>query len=195
MVHFNELRISEDKEYLIIDASVDSDSCFDNIILDSIVIDNQSTYIDNGPSSNPLFSKKINTIYKEVYESSNQSRVYSNIEKYECYIIDTKNVRIKIRLNDYDIRPTDMIFVYILTSGTPDCEVNSSYILGTVVDLSIIYNKALCYLKETDCTCSIPKHFIDILLRFKAIELCIKTGNYNQAIKYWDIIISELNTK
>lgn len=39
--------------------------------------------------------------------------------------------------------------------------------------------------KEISDTCNVPRHFINNILRFKAIELSIKTGNYLQAIKYW----------
>ena len=45
MLHFNELRITQDDKYLIIDASVDNQDFYDDIILDSVVIDTQATYV------------------------------------------------------------------------------------------------------------------------------------------------------
>ena len=42
------------------------------------------------------------------------------------------------------------------------------------------------YIRGIECDCSIPKNFIDFILRLKALELCIKTGNYTKAIKYWN---------
>ena len=42
------------------------------------------------------------------------------------------------------------------------------------------------YVKQIENNCEIPKEFIDLSLRIKALELCIRTGNYPQAIKYWN---------
>ena len=53
MVHFNELRIYN--QHLIIDVSVLEEAYYANVFLDSIVIDNQNTYVGNGPSSNPIY--------------------------------------------------------------------------------------------------------------------------------------------
>ena len=55
MISFNELRITQDNRFLIIDVSVDSQSYFENVLLDSVIIDTQDTFVLNGPSNNPLF--------------------------------------------------------------------------------------------------------------------------------------------
>lgn len=167
MIHFNELRIAEDNKYLIIDVSVDSDPCFSDVTLDTIIVDNQDTYIDNGPSSNPILSISSETG-------------------------DGKNMRAIIKLDDYSIKSTDMLFIYVMTEGTPSCNVDKSYILGTVVNLYYIYARAMNYIKEIECDCSTPKHFVNFILKLKAMELCIKTGNYTQAIKYWNKLNNNL---
>lgn len=188
MIHFNELRITEDNKYLIIDVSVDSDSCFNDVTLDTIIIDNQDTYVDNGPSSNPVLSINAKENYSKVLveESCCYTPVYVESQEYECYVKDGKNIRVLVRLDEYNIKSTDMLFVYVMTEGTPSCNVDKSYILGTVVNLYSIYAKAMDYIREVECVCSTPKHFVDFILRLKALELCIKTGNYTQAIKYWN---------
>lgn len=188
MIHFNELRITEDNKYLIIDTSVDSDSCFDNVTLDTILIDNQDTYTDNGPSSNPILSINVQDYYNRVLINTDceYTPVYSEDKVSECYVKNNKNIRIAIKLDDYNIKSTDMLFVYVISSGTPSCNIDKSYILGTVINLYPIYVEAMNHIKNIECECSIPKHFIDFIIRFKALELCIKTGNYIQAIKYWN---------
>jgi hypothetical protein len=188
MIHFNELRITEDNKSLIIDVSVDSDSCFSDVTLDTIIIDNQNTYIDNGPSSNPILSINIKEYYTKVLTESSceYAQVYSESQEYKCYIKDSKNIRLLINLEDYNIKSTDILFVYVISEGTPTCEIVKPYILGTVVNLYYIYTNAMNYIRETECNCSIPKNFIDFILRLKALELCIKTGNYIKAIKYWN---------
>ena len=40
MIHFNELRYSRDNKYLVIDAAIDSQDYYDNVVIDSVIVDN-----------------------------------------------------------------------------------------------------------------------------------------------------------
>ena len=88
-----------------------------------------------------------------------------------------------------------MFFVYAIAKGYPapdtPCGRDNSQILGTVINLYPFYQDTIGYLKELNDTCTPPKNFIDSILRFKALELSIKTGNYTQAIKYWKQFFSK----
>lgn len=198
MLHFNELRISLDNKYLIIDVSVDSQNWYDKVVIDSIIIDNQDTYILNGPSSNPIYCYEVPYAPNEkVYslpEDCNCSPVRVEEDGTYCFIggIDSqKHVRLELPLSTLGINPSkDMLFVYAIASGAPEastpCGLDNNKIMGTVVNLYPFYQQTMCYLKELNNDCQIPKGFIDMILRFKALELCIRTGNYPQAIKYWN---------
>ena len=59
-------------------------------------------------------------------------------------------------------------------------------IMGAVTNLYPLYQSMMKYVKQIENNCEIPKEFIDLSLRIKALELCIRTGNYPQAIKYWN---------
>ena len=72
MLIFNELRITPDQKYLIIDVSVDNQKYYKNIQIDSIIIDTQDTYIDSGPSNKPIFT------YNLTEEKSNITQVYTD---------------------------------------------------------------------------------------------------------------------
>ena len=48
--------------------------------------------------------------------------------------------------------------------------------------------KGLEYLKELGNSCTIPKGFIDFILRVKALDMAIETCNYMEAIKYWEML-------
>jgi hypothetical protein len=61
MVDFNELRITPDGQYLIIDVTVKSNSLYDNVYISRIDIDNQDTYINGGPSGKTLYSEEIDS--------------------------------------------------------------------------------------------------------------------------------------
>ena len=55
MIKFNELRITPNNESLIIDVSIEDADYYQNVVLDSIIIDTQDTYVENGPSSKAVF--------------------------------------------------------------------------------------------------------------------------------------------
>lgn len=198
MLHFNELRITQDGKYLIIDASVDNQDFYDDIILDSVVIDTQDTYVPNGPSSNPIYEFKIVDDYDLTYsipEQCNCNPVLEDEDKSYCFTYGTqqmRNVRLRLQADDFSINTLNdtMFFVYVIATGTPStdtpCGTTNPMIMGAVTNLYPLYQSMMKYVKQIENNCEIPKEFIDLSLRIKALELCIRTGNYPQAIKYWN---------
>lgn len=196
MIHFNELRYSKDNKYLVIDTAIDSQYYYDNVIIDSIIIDNQDTFVSNGPSSTPIYTYKVPDTYSKTYstpEECNCNPLRIKEDESYCFTYDLesmKHVRLKLPLNALKIDYcSDILFVYVIATGTPaadtPCGFDNSKIMGTVVNLQGIYNNMLLYIKEIESSCSIPRAFIDSILKFKAIEVGIKTGNYPLVIKYW----------
>lgn len=192
MLHFNELRITQDGKYLIIDVSVDESSYFDTVSLDSIVIDTQDTYVANGPSSTPIYTYKVGEDYQQVYSSPDNSQVLtSDLEPVLVNNeLESRRVRLSLDATDLGVQLNNtMFFVYVISTGTPSSDAPTStidpMIMGTVVNLYQFYQKSIYYLKKVSSDCEVPKCFIDFVLRYKALELCIKTGNYTEAIKYW----------
>lgn len=172
MLTFNELRITPDNKYLIIDVSVKDESYYKNVFIDSIVIDTQNTYVLFGPSSNPIYT-------------------YNSEDKEAAGNYSKKNIRLILNYQDLGYSLTDnLFFVYAVASGAPaadtPCGMDNSIAMGTVVTLYPIYCKTIQYLKELNDNCNIPKGLIDLYLRIKALELSVKTGNYTQAINYWN---------
>ena len=191
MIQFNELRITPDSKHLIIDASIDNSSYYDNVILDSIVIDTQDTYVANGPSSKPIYTYKIDYDYTySTPEDYSCNPVLSDNDKAYCLTQGGKNIRLTLSAKDLGISLNDKIlFVYAIATGTPapdtPCGMDNSIVMSTVVNLYPVYQNTMCYLRELDSDCQVPKGFIDMILRLKAVELCIRTGNYTKAISYW----------
>ncbi len=95
MLHFNELRYSKDNKYLLIDAAVDSLDYYDNVFIGSIVIDNQDTFVANGPSSSPIYT----------YSSDNK-----------------KQVRLELPINALNINcHSDILFIYVIATWHSCC--------------------------------------------------------------------------
>lgn len=175
MVDFNELRITPDGQYLIIDVIVKSDSLYDNVYISRIDIDNQDTYINGGPSGEALYSEEIDS-------DTNLKHIRRTIQSVE--------------LNGKDLE-NNMFFVWITCKGDLSlsseetfcaipCDADRNPVVGTVMASYPYYEQAMSYLGDLSQNCTIPKDFIDFILRTKAMELAVKTGNYPEAIKYYN---------
>lgn len=181
MVIFNECRIDKEGKNLIIDASIDSLSYYENVYLESLTIDTDKTFIEDGPSSNPIYRRNLSI-------SSGSSLVPEVSTK-------PRNIRLKLTYRELSLNTLDnnILFVYIGVGGVPDpdtpCGMDNKYSVAVAVNMRPIYNKTMSYIKEFKETCTASKGFIDMILRFKAFELSLKTGNFTTAIKQWDKLL------
>ncbi len=172
MIQFNELRVTPNGEKLVIDASIKGHRYYDDVYIDTVIIDTQDTYVANGPSTEPVF-------YHEVVVDED-----SGLE-------GKKRVRLELDSTSLNTPLCDtLFFVYVVAKGTPSedtpCGMDNQTTLGVVANLYPVYRTLVNYMKEVENDCEVPKNFIDTLLRFKAIELSVRTGHYTQAIKYWN---------
>ena len=196
MIHFNELRVSPNNTHLIIEAEIDSDKYFDKVYISDIIIDTQDTYSPNGPSDKAIYhhttKKENDLIYSLPDNGCNPIQVEDDLSY--CFvdsIQSQRKVRLVLSAKDLGVElNSNMFFVYVRAEGYPDentpCGWDKELIMGTVVNLLPIYRMSIEYIKELNITCNTPKGFIDSILRFKALELSIKTGNYLEAIKLWN---------
>lgn len=164
MIQFNELKITQNGDLLIIDVSVKSDSYYTDVYIDTIKIDDQDTYIDEGPSTTPLFTYTVSDDLKTVHLELD-----------------------KVALNS--ALTSKLFFVYVKTKGTPSidtpCGLDNVTTIGVCTYLYPIYQATMLYMNEVLVDCNISKNFVDHILKFKALDTCITMGQYTQAIKYW----------
>lgn len=166
MVRFNELRITEDSKHFIIDVSILNEAYYKNVYLDSIIIDTQDTYTKSGPSSTPVYS------YPE------EDGLEENLK------------HIRLTLDTTDIPNLgDLFFVYVRVKGTPapetPCGMDNITTLGVVCNTYPFYLASINYLKEVTKNCAVPQNFINHILKLKALEVSVRTGNYTDAIQYY----------
>lgn len=166
MITLNECKIDQKGKKFHIEATIKDLRYYDNVYIDSVVIDTNETYSPSGPSDKPVFKKEL-----------------EGDEKYIDLCITAK----EMSLETFD---NNMFFVYIMAKGTPapdtPCGMDNEYILSVVINYRPIYNMIMGYIKELNSECNIPKGFIDMILRMKAFEIALKTGNYPTAIKWWE---------
>lgn len=195
MLEFQELRITPDGKHLIVDVIVKEEDYYAGVYIDSIIIDTQDTYTQSGPSTKPLIEYKIGETYDYVYSLPEECCSAVRVEEDKSYCFtkgSTKHIRLYISSQDLKGKSltNNMFFVYAIAKGTPSpntpCGMDNTTIMGTVIYLYSYYRKIIYNLKELNNDCQIPKGLINNILRFKALEYSIKTGNYPLAIKYWN---------
>ena len=104
--------------------------------------------------------------------------------------LNVKHARIEIKQEDICQPFSDtMFFVYIKCKGIPtfDCPCNQQdeLTMGVCVNEHTVYRRFMCLMRSLLDGCEIPKEFIDLYLRWKAVWMCVKTGHYIEAILYW----------
>lgn len=176
MLYFNELRITNDGKKLIIDLSVDQGMEFDQILLDTHAPD-----IVDGCTRG--------TSQAFLVASSNPEEVTEKVK-----LIPEGTTALRLELKEEDLSELvnfdrDMFHVFVLLKGDYEkdpcgCDIACK----TVVNFYPIYQRSIYYLKELNECCTVPRYFPDLLLRIKAVEMAIKTGNYLQAHLFWDEI-------
>ena len=202
MVDFNELRVSPDRKNLIIDVSIKDLSYYENVYIDSIIIDTQDTYIPSGPSNSPIFTYEVVSNVTPVYSlpDCGCNQVQDYIDKENCFeTSNNEEKRVRLELDNTVLNnhlKGNLFFVYVITKGTPasdtPCNMDNTINLGVTADTYPIYTNMLNSLKELE-SCGTPKLFTDAFLRFKAFELSIKTGQYSQVINYWNKYFKSLD--
>ena len=182
MIQFNELRITQDGRNLIIDAQIQNLSYYNDVYIDSIIIDNQSTFVPTGASSSPLFSYTYNA-------TTAQAMGYITNVTSDGKL---KGIRMTIpcsSLGETSNLDKDLLFVYVTINGTPTsdtpCNMDLSYELGVVYNTYPFYLRSMNFIKELTSTCDTPKQLVDYMLRQKVVETSIAVGDYIKAVEYW----------
>ena len=106
MIVFNNIRISQDDKYITIDAEIENNKYYENMYIDSVIIDNQDTFSPNGPSNKPVYTYKAQPLNSDIYtedDLANKVTDDDNIPIYRisinqyfnCYviIISTRSIR------------------------------------------------------------------------------------------------------
>lgn len=176
MVKFTRCEIDERGEYLIIEASVDNMSYYNDVYLESISIVTDEEYSPDSVSNNKAYFK----------DFADDEGDYTK-----------KSVSLRICAKDLlsGNFNKNIFFVYVYATGYPDpsvlCGMDNCYTMTVAVNMRPVYNMAMKYINELNENCSVPRGFIDMFLKLKAFELSLKTGHINKAIHYWNTLFKD----
>lgn len=169
MVNFRELEILKCGKALILDITLDYMNIFPAAYISQIVIDTGKTYVENGPSSTPIYSANF---------SAGTTTIVEEITK------DVLNVDLN----------KEILFVYVIVNGLPtdfdEIKYGSRIGVKSVVNLYNFYKNIIGSINNIGVECSNNDDFINAFLMFKAYEYSDLTCNYYQLIKLWDRFVS-----
>lgn len=188
MIIFDQLRISDDGKRMYINAHVNKADYFNDIYIDSIVIQTADKVSETNPglpTSDYVYIKKAEENAKElnlVLEASDLSRSWESDPD-------------AIAFNRGDMSKT-LFFVYIKCKGIPGsctpCRLDEETTLGVVFDENVLHQRVMDYTKELVADCSVPSAFIDFILLWNAFKSAIETEHYIPAIKFFNMMFDEV---
>lgn len=193
MIVFNECKIDRNRGKLVINASVEDLPCFESVLIKEVIVDSEETFVsDSAHSKNPLYRVEVLPPVKPPSTEGNSISPMLDLGPVVPGIVSSGK-EIKLELDSTDLKGNSlsdhMFFVYIRVEGDPlpdtPCGKDKEYSIAVAVDMRPAYDKAMGYIRELENDCTIPKGFIDMILRLKAFDLSIRTGNFKTAIKQW----------
>lgn len=167
MLEFKLIKYDSSEKCLNITVRVKDLPYYDGITIESLVIDNQDTYISSGPSEEPII--------KVDYSDQGLKEI-----TFQLYY---KQLGLEVE--------TNMLFIYAIAKGTPSpdtpCGMDNVITMSVYIPpLKSFYSSFMSQLSEVENSCSIPKNFIDSYLKFKALMLCVNTQQLPVAVRIWN---------
>lgn len=195
MIEFNELYVNQKRKCLIIGVQIEDLPYYEGVIIDSVVLDTEMKYLpdDSTYDGIVLYTKDNPSMNVLSTEDGRSLRIELNQSVLDVLQEDSDY---KINLNENHMYT---VTVQADTSNAPNiglspCECSESTVTRSLMDMQPIYNSLMAGIKQVATDCTIPKTFIDNVLRMNALDSALKTGNYQLAAKFWSQFYSDSKT-
>ena len=182
MVTFNELRICEDGNYLIVDCEIDNVDVFKNMYIQNIYLE----YYKNA-SSVGMPSDKAHVIYENKYDDASVKSKRVVFSKAELSSTE-------FGISSFD---GEMFYVIVECGGAPTAEI--SYMpcgeddprtIGVVIDWRLFYSRGMGYIASLfdDCgnPCQPTDEFEHFIILWNALRLAVETCDWEMVKDLWD---------
>lgn len=192
MVIFNELRISEDKNCLIVDCEIEDIDGYDGMYIDSVHVE----YYKNVGTAGYASDKAI-TLYEKGEDEDGKTHLRLKLDLNDK--LTETEVKNKFGISTFD---GGLFFVYTVCDGTktnPEiyenygCARSSERDTGVILDWKMIYEWGMGYAarlaKSCGNPCDEPTGFKQFILFWYALQLAISTCDYQRVRDIWDRII------
>lgn len=177
MIEITNLKLNTDGDAIVLDANVIDSSYYTDVYISGVKVDTQDTFVDaSAPSAQAI-----------------------EVASYE---VSEENKSISLSLDSLDLEGLDLqknFFIFwIKATGTPSpdvpCGKDNEYTIGVVYNLPAIYARGLNLMKGMGSSCEVSLPVMDFLSAFYAMRFAIKTGNLAEAVSYWKMFYSSVET-
>lgn len=184
MVVIRELRVTNDGEYLIIDARVRKESIYKDVTLVKVTIGTHKNYTER------IATGKVFNVDSSFNEANNNSKqVFMRLKQSDLNGILEENDK------DYIDLKKDLIYVYIETTPLNNencpslpCDLMQTLTVGVTTYMGNIYNTFMNYMRElsnTTCENKFPQGLIDLILRYTALTTAIDSKHFIKANEFY----------
>lgn len=184
MVIFNDLRITEDKDCLIVDCYIEDIDGYEGMYIDSVKIEYYKNFTDEGCVSDHAL-----TLYED--DGAEKTSV-------RC-LLNKSTIEAQAETFGTDTFDGGLFLVTVECDGTPSnasvlaqytCGSDSTVDIGVVVDWQSVYRQGMGYAAKLaygcDNPCEVPSGFEQFILYWYALQLAISTCDWLQVKKLWD---------
>lgn len=185
MVIFNEIRLSDDKDKIIVDCSVEDLSVYSNVYIESIYID----YYKNNQKVTGYSDKAI-----QIYNNT-EGTLVKTVRTCLSMTTDELKIETNFGINSFD---DGMFYIFVYCGGTPSAEVatmpcgyDEDMDVAVVLDWQKLYEVGMSYIAQysNDCTCAQPAGLDNFILSWNALKLASGTCDYALMSKLYDKLV------
>lgn len=193
MVIFNDLRISEDRKYLIVDCQIEDVDGYDGLYIDKVDVMHYSKITDFSCIGYDADAYAINLYTKD--EDDDEDTV--------------RSVRLTLSVDDipsktdsFDFGTTTfengLFYVAVTCGGTPEnagtlvrygCGADKMMDIGVILDWYAVYQNGMAYASKLafSCgnSCDDPSGYEQFILHWYGLQLAIATCDWIQVAKFW----------
>lgn len=182
MVRYNEIRISNDGQSLLLDIIVAPYAYYERMHISQVCVDTEETFVAGSPSSSAV-------------------TVYDNTES-----ANVKRKALSLCASDLGVDSLSghLFYVYTACGGVPDtsipCMMDLEWTLGVCLDWRKVYNSGMGKIRDLmNTNCALPRYFTDWCLKYEAFTVALNSGQYplaNELFTKWfkDSMTTETST-
>lgn len=190
MVIFNELRIADDKQSLLVECYIEGLGIYSGMYIKEIYVD----YYKNAMTSGVPSDKAI-----QIYDNTNNQTSVNAVRS--CLLANDSRVADKFGISDFD---NGMFYVYVYCDGTlPSsvstlpCGYDDASDTGVIIDWKKMYEIGMQYVSTLSSRCfekcnELPG-FENFITVWNALKIAISTCDYSLAEKIWEKFIRYYN--
>lgn len=189
MIIFDELRVTNDGEYLIIDARVRKEKVYKDVKIKSVLIGTHKNYVERTATG-----LTVDITNEYVNESDDfDKRVFLRLSSLDINMNASEG-------NEVDLKK-DLIYVYIETSDDValencpmlPCDMTQTLNIGVTMYMGNIYNTFMNNIKEIEnagssCHNKTPQNLIDFILKYITLVTAVDSKHFikaNELFEKW----------